>query len=570
MSHTVELELLLICAAIYFVVFSFVSMWVYKHKHNRIVLWQYPRFFKFLEVVDTITSMRSTKKLFEPKYRIFSMTYFAQGVVFGITGLAFPIYLQRQFNLTMSELASMTILMQFPWFVKPLWGFVSDNVPIFGRRRMPYIVICSFMVSLCAVAIGSVVNTYWMFVIAAFCLNLGFGFTDVACDAHGVDQCKNDEKEEGIIQAISWETRCIGACLSGFGGGYLMKMCGERFSFLMMAFIPVILCVIAYKSMNEENKKNYPPINWACIWNDTLTASSKFSVAYLFLLMKFSIPAVVVYFATRHFAPDNGVLCQAKELIVNNYANVCIVGVPVVFLGIFLISFFSHCMKASENGLFKKSSYEGVVKFLVAAAIFLFILNMAPVFSPSAMQFYMGTILGYSPLARGILGALGSFGGFLGLRYFREYLCNPDKKIDVDIRMIFTICLLFVAVTGISYIWAVYYFTALLFLSLTGAFVSMIGFVSSMRVAVRACPRGIEGTIFALMMSVCNVGSMAGTWIGGKVFDRFGEIGSVAGKVVYANPGNGFLWMVIISTVMGLVPLLFLPLLKDFRQGNVK
>lgn len=29
-----------------------------------------------------------------------------------------------------------------PWVVKPLYGFISDTVPIFGMRRRPYLIAC--------------------------------------------------------------------------------------------------------------------------------------------------------------------------------------------------------------------------------------------------------------------------------------------------------------------------------------------------------------------------------------------------------------------------------------------
>ncbi|GJQ58950.1 MAG: MFS transporter [Candidatus Scalindua sp. AMX11] len=433
---------------------------------------------KSIVAVKDFLGWHSTKKLFEARYRIFSASYFAQGLVFGVIGIAFPVYLQRQFNLTMGELVSMTILMQFPWFIKPFWGFISDNIPILGRRRMPYIIICSSIVFSSSIAIGSVVNSYWMFVFAAFCLNFGFGFTDVACDAHGVDVCKEDPREEGMIQAIMWETRSFGACVSGIGGGMLIKLYGEKVTFMLMSLAPLALCIVALCSLKEEDKNIYFTKGW--------------------------------------------------------------------------------------GKLFKRSSYEGSVKFLIAAAIFLFILNMAPVFSPSAMQYFMGKILGYSPFMRGIISAVGAFGGFVGLRYYREYIR------EMDIKKILKLSLLIGAGINLMYVWTVYYYLLLLFIFIIGAFISMIGFVCSMRVAVRACPKGIEGTVFAIMMSLCNVGSMAGAWVGGKIFDYFGVVNYVNGEVVYQEPGQGFTWMVIISSAMGLIPLVFLRLLKEFETNQVK
>ena len=64
----------------------------------------YMQMFKIISAVKDFLGWHATKKLFEARYRIFSASYFAQGLVFGITGIAFPIYLQKQFNLTMGEL----------------------------------------------------------------------------------------------------------------------------------------------------------------------------------------------------------------------------------------------------------------------------------------------------------------------------------------------------------------------------------------------------------------------------------------------------------------------------------
>ena len=39
----------------------------------------------------------------------------------------------------------MTGLGAAPWVVKPLYGFLSDTVPIFGYRRRSYLIICGLL-----------------------------------------------------------------------------------------------------------------------------------------------------------------------------------------------------------------------------------------------------------------------------------------------------------------------------------------------------------------------------------------------------------------------------------------
>ena len=43
------------------------------------------------------------------------------------------------------QVALLTSVAAFPWVVKPLYGFLSDTVPIFGYRRRSYLVICGVL-----------------------------------------------------------------------------------------------------------------------------------------------------------------------------------------------------------------------------------------------------------------------------------------------------------------------------------------------------------------------------------------------------------------------------------------
>lgn len=43
------------------------------------------------------------------------------------------------------QVAVLTGLSSIPWMVKPLYGFISDSVPLFGYRRRSYLVLCGLM-----------------------------------------------------------------------------------------------------------------------------------------------------------------------------------------------------------------------------------------------------------------------------------------------------------------------------------------------------------------------------------------------------------------------------------------
>ena len=42
----------------------------------------------------------------------------------------------------LTQVAILSGLAGVPWLVKPLYGFLSDSVPLFGYRRRSYLMIC--------------------------------------------------------------------------------------------------------------------------------------------------------------------------------------------------------------------------------------------------------------------------------------------------------------------------------------------------------------------------------------------------------------------------------------------
>jgi MFS family permease len=57
--------------------------------------------------------------------------------------------------------ASLAIL-DLPWIIKPLWGAISDFVPLFGYRRRPYLVIANIAAFLAFAAVAMIASTKLM------------------------------------------------------------------------------------------------------------------------------------------------------------------------------------------------------------------------------------------------------------------------------------------------------------------------------------------------------------------------------------------------------------------------
>jgi Na+/melibiose symporter-like transporter len=68
-----------------------------------------------------------------------ALIYIVQGAL-GISHLAVSFFLKDELGLSPAQSAAMIGFAMLPWTIKPLYGFISDCLPIAGYRRRPYLV----------------------------------------------------------------------------------------------------------------------------------------------------------------------------------------------------------------------------------------------------------------------------------------------------------------------------------------------------------------------------------------------------------------------------------------------
>src|SRR5262245_65640079 len=71
----------------------------------------------------------------------FAIVYFAQGMWY-LPNQAMTIVLKER-GLSAGQIADFFFISTVPWLIKPLYGLVSDFVPLFGRRRKSYLLLTS-------------------------------------------------------------------------------------------------------------------------------------------------------------------------------------------------------------------------------------------------------------------------------------------------------------------------------------------------------------------------------------------------------------------------------------------
>src|SRR5437773_890984 len=134
-------------------------------------------------------------------YAFFIANYLAQGLI-GIAYESISYLLKDVLRLSAAGSAAAVAVMSFPFLIKPLFGILSDALPLGRRRRVPYLLLSSAAASACWAALA-VLNRYpyWLTLTLLTAVNVGIAFADVACDAVMVERGKELAKT-GSYQAV--------------------------------------------------------------------------------------------------------------------------------------------------------------------------------------------------------------------------------------------------------------------------------------------------------------------------------------------------------------------------------
>lgn len=180
---------------------------------------------------------------------LFAIVYFAQGMVYLPDQVVAIVFKER--GLTAGQLATFSWIITTPWFIKPLYGLLSDFVPIAGMRRRSYFLIMAALAAVSAVAVSLMAGApYWALATAITLLWLGVGFTDVLTDALMVENGK-PLGLTGAFQSVQWAALSAASILVGVAGGYLAEHRAFAGAFALVACFPLISLLMAWLVVHE-------------------------------------------------------------------------------------------------------------------------------------------------------------------------------------------------------------------------------------------------------------------------------------------------------------------------------
>ena len=185
--------------------------------------------------------------------------YFVQGTS-SLTEI--PILYFIKFTLNMGDAGGQLFdsLRQAGWFIKPLWGYISDKVNLFGFHRKSWYVLMAFLavvfwtLNALLAFIGIVIPLVYLIT-----FNLAFAtyaFVDVVCDALMVTQGRQFDRVGSFIN-FQWGVLAVANAGSVYLGGWFQGQIKSGLVepwliFLLTGLPPLVTAVVGIRNIEEE------------------------------------------------------------------------------------------------------------------------------------------------------------------------------------------------------------------------------------------------------------------------------------------------------------------------------
>lgn len=378
-------------------------------------------------------------------YLFFILVYFLQGIK-ALPSQALYYLMREDWGLTVQKIAYIGAISTIAWVIKPVYGLISDLLPIRKKRTKYYLlfnyfamVVLGVWIYFCGLNLTTLIATNILF-------GLFLASSDVFCDSV-MCQKEKEFNMQGKIQSVQWFAIGVAGLITSLGGAYIAKYYNYKLAYLLFTFFPILMFIYLLKTYKEPD-------------------STKQSIEVL-----------------------------------------------------------GNIKKSLKN------------KQLWLALIFLFCFYLSPSFGVPLMV-KMREILQIDKMFIGLLGTVGTIFGLIGyvLYFFKihKIALKPLLYVMVGISAILTLFYLYIPNQWVLLGYNIVFGTI-------GAIIHLI----ILSYCAKITPEGAEGFTFAGIMSILNGGAMGSSALGG-----------------YLYPIVGYNNLVIISAVMTLICLAFIPYLK--------
>lgn len=469
------------------------------------------------------------------------MVYFVQGAL-GLSSLAVTYYLKDTLGLSPAEAGVLLGISRIPWLIKPLYGFLSDGLPLFRYRRRSYLFLSGVLGCLAWLAMGSVVHDYTVALMSIIAGSASVAISDVIADSIVVEQSRPsfadtansehqyediggnmNDSEHGAVD-IKTDTSTTPPSIDGEEDGHTL--------------VTTDMETIVLKNRNDVEQV-YTKVDTSkagdlqsLCWGASAVGgimSAYFSGSLLQTLQPKEVFLITALFplitvASALFIPEKRVPHETGALRK------------------FMLNVSSQCRE-----IFKTLRNPVIYK----PVLFLFLWQATPS-TGSAMFYFYTNELHFGPEFLGQVRLASSVAALVGVVAFRVWLMKLPTRDLLFWTSVVALPLSLTQVLLTSHMNRKLGIPDRVFTLTDSVVLAVLGQISFMPVLVLAislCPPGSEGALFAILMSINNLAGTVST-----------ELGAGMTKLLGVTDTNfdALSTLVIICSVLSVVPLVFI------------
>ncbi|KAH9803566.1 putative folate-biopterin transporter 4 [Citrus sinensis] len=446
--------------------------------------------------------MKQLKNVFGVSFLwLICLIYFTQGFrSFVWTAVSYQLKDKLKFSPSASQFVSAVAF--FPWSIKPLYGILSDCIPIKGRKRIPYLVISTVLSLVPWLILG--LNAFfrsstWHLIVLLTAQNLGSAMADVVVDAMIAEAAKSERAAfAGDLQSLSWLAMAFGGICGSLLGGYALTNIEIDRIFLLFTVLPAIQLLscglvkenrVSTKVLKEFSSSNgYHQVNG----NESILDDED----------GFSEEKYNISTKKRKKNKKN----QKKRMFKIRKSQIPEKNNPLV------IQWF-HSLKAAIYSLYSAFRQPEILRPMA----WFFLAHVAVPNLSTVMFYYQTEILNLEASFLGTARVVGWVGLMLGTYTYNGYLKRLKLRRILLLTQVGLSILSFldiVLVSRMNLTVGISDKTMVLYGSALVDAVNQFKFMPFLILSGQLCPPGIEGTLFALFMSISNFGSTVGSFFG--------------------------------------------------------
>ncbi|MBI2218449.1 MAG: PucC family protein [Candidatus Rokubacteria bacterium] len=137
--------------------------------------------------------LRTALGAIRPAWAPILLTYFCYGAS-AVIQVGDVFFQKRALGLEPAEVAAIAFWLGLPWSMKMVAGVASDVHPIFGSRRVAYLLLGALCSLIGFAALATIVDTKASYLVAMLLVTVGFMVQDVVADALSVEVAQTEEE----------------------------------------------------------------------------------------------------------------------------------------------------------------------------------------------------------------------------------------------------------------------------------------------------------------------------------------------------------------------------------------